>query len=179
MIKINTIVILGGGASGMIAAISAAYAAKGKINIIICERMARLGKKILATGNGRCNFTNVNASPQHFFGEDPIFTQPALSEFDIESTLGFFRSLGILPKEEAEGKIYPYSDQASAILDALRLEIERLGIDVRTGFDVKDVFVVKKGFRVVSYKNEAILADRLIVACGGCASPSCTCADKT
>lgn len=172
MIKISTIVVLGGGASGMIAAVAAAYASEGRINITICERMARLGRKILATGNGRCNFTNVNASPDHYFGADPYFIKAALGEFDVGSTLEFFRGLGVIPKEEGDGKVYPYSDQASAVLDALRFEIERLNINVRTGFDVKDIEVRKRGFRIVSYKNEAVCADRVVVACGGCASPN-------
>lgn len=107
------IIVIGGGASGLTAAIAAARTAeenKTDIKITICERMNRVGKKILATGNGRCNYTNRNVSVKHYFGEHPAFTKPALEFLDFDGTINFFLRLGVFPKEETEGRMYPYSE---------------------------------------------------------------------
>ncbi|MCD7854636.1 MAG: NAD(P)/FAD-dependent oxidoreductase [Clostridiales bacterium] len=165
------IIIIGGGASGLMAAISASFASKGRVEIVICERLARVGKKILATGNGRCNYTNRNVSEENYFGEKPAFVKPALELFDVDRTVDFFFSLGVFPKEEKDGKLYPYCEQASAVLDCLRLEAEKCGIIIKTGFDVKSLKPTDKGFKVLSYKGEELSGDRVILACGGCASP--------
>lgn len=111
--KDKKIIVVGGGASGLMAAIGAAQTArenKENIKVTICERMNRVGKKILATGNGRCNYTNRNVSPKHYFGEHPAFTKPALEFFDFDAAINFFLRLGVFPKEEAEGRMYPYSE---------------------------------------------------------------------
>ncbi|MCD8215366.1 MAG: NAD(P)/FAD-dependent oxidoreductase [Clostridiales bacterium] len=168
------IIVIGGGASGLTATIAAARTAeenKTDIKITICERMNRVGKKILATGNGRCNYTNRNVSVKHYFGEHPAFTKPALEFLDFDGTINFFLRLGVFPKEETEGRMYPYSEQASSVLDCLRLEAERLKIEFKTDFDVKEVKYKGGGFSVLSYKGESLSCDRVIMACGGCASP--------
>ncbi len=168
------IIVIGGGASGLTAAISAAQKAQEageKIEVIICERMNRVGKKILATGNGRCNYTNRNVSVKKYFGEHPAFTKHALEYFDFDAAINFFLRLGIFPKEEAEGRMYPYSEQASSVLDCLRFEIQRLCIEVKTEFDVKEVKETEGGFRVIPYKGEELFCDRVIIACGGKAAP--------
>ena len=116
------IAIAGGGASGIMAALSAAYTNKDA-KIVILERMDRIGKKILATGNGRCNFTNINTSVYNFYGKQPEFTKKALEEFTVGKTIDFFSKIGILAKEEKDGKMYPYSDQASSVVDTLRNEL--------------------------------------------------------
>lgn len=153
------------------AAIAAGRASEGKIRIIILERMNRVGRKILSTGNGRCNFSNRNAAAEHYFGREPQFVNAALSSFGVNDTLELFDSLGIFAKEEEEGKLYPYSDQASSVLDALRAECERLGTEVKTGFDVKEIKPLGNGFKITSYGGETLKTDKVIVACGGCASP--------
>ncbi|MCD8089495.1 MAG: NAD(P)/FAD-dependent oxidoreductase [Clostridiales bacterium] len=168
------LVVIGGGASGLISAISAAQKAnefREKIEIIICERMNRAGKKILATGNGRCNYTNRNVSVKNYFGERPAFTAHALEYFDFDATINFFLRLGVFPKEEEGGRMYPYSEQASAVLDCLRLEIQRLCIEIKTGFDVKEVKPDGEEFEITAYSGESLRADRVIIACGGCAAP--------
>lgn len=118
--------IIGGGASGMMAAITAARRGH-KVTII--EHNARVGKKILSTGNGRCNYTNVDMSLKHFHGGDKAFIDSVLRAFDQKKTVEFFNELGVFPKEK-NGCIYPYSEQASAVLDCLRNEIIKLEIDV-------------------------------------------------
>lgn len=168
----KTLAIIGGGASGMISAIEAARLSEDKLNIIILERMDRVGKKILATGNGRCNFTNINTTLANFYGKNPTFVDYALKEFTVDYTVNFFNQLGIFPKEEQKGKVFPYSDQASSILDCMRNELQRLNINIHTGFDVKTIVQKGSRFKLTSYNNENITCDYAIISTGGCASPS-------
>ncbi len=160
--------IIGGGASGMVAAITAARLGA---RVTVYERTDRVGKKILATGNGRCNMTNINADESHYFGKNKRFVRGALMRYDVDSTLDFFRELGIVTKTEDEGKVYPYSSQASSVLDVLRFEMERLGIEIVTGFEVSNILPSKNGFEIVSYNGERRRCDKVIVAAGGKASP--------
>ncbi len=164
--------IIGGGASGMTAAIFAARKSKGKIKIIILEKMDRVGKKILATGNGRCNFSNIFADCKNYHGKSPEFTSYALSKFNPLSTIDFFASIGVLSKQEQDGRIYPYCDRASSVLDALRFELDRLGVEIRTSFKINEIIADKSGFKLISKNNPSLSAQRIIIAAGGCASPN-------
>jgi hypothetical protein len=119
------VIVVGGGAAGMVAAIAAA---RRGTPVEILERMPRVGKKLLATGNGRCNLANARPDPSRFHGEDPSFPRAALAAFDLEATLRFFAGLGIEAREEEAGKIFPRSGQAAAVLDVLRHELARLGV---------------------------------------------------
>lgn len=165
------IIIIGGGAAGMAAAIEAAHTDE-KVEILILERLDRVGKKILATGNGRCNYSNLNASVKNYYGKDSSFTAYSLKEFTVNDTVNFFNQMGVFPKEENEGKLYPFSEQASAVSDALRNEIARLGIEIKTGFHVADISRNKKSFKITSKDGEVVRGDRVIVAGGGCAQPA-------
>ncbi len=161
--------IIGGGASGLMAAIAAAE--KGA-EVIIFEANDRVGKKILSTGNGRCNMTNIHAGVNHYHGEDPSFIHGAASVIWVDETIKLFRRIGILAREEENGKVYPYCGTASSVLDALRERVKALGIAVRTGFEVKDIIKKKDGFMIVSYKNEREKAAAVIISTGGKAAPS-------
>lgn len=165
------LVILGGGASGMAAAIEAART-NAHIDITITERLDRLGKKILATGNGRCNFSNTNVSVDNYYGNDSNFTAWCLKRFTVNDTVNFFNQLGVFPKEEEKGRLYPFSGQASAVLDCLRNEVSRLGIEVITGFHAETVSKGKKSFKIQASDRRVLYADKLIIAGGGCASPA-------
>ena len=104
------IAIVGGGASGLAAAITAANAlqkAGSTAKAVIFERGQRVGRKLLATGNGRCNLSNRNASPEHYHGVDPDFVRTAFKRFSVKSNLDFFYKMGLLTVEEEEGKLYP------------------------------------------------------------------------
>ncbi|WP_250277962.1 BaiN/RdsA family NAD(P)/FAD-dependent oxidoreductase [[Clostridium] colinum] len=168
----KTLAIIGGGAVGLSSAIHAHNLSKDNINIIILEKMDRVGKKILATGNGRCNFTNINTTYKNFYGKDKLFTKYFLEQFSPQDTIEFFYSLGVLHTVLENGKVYPYSEQASSILDALRNKIDSLNIPIKTEFDVKAINKKKSQFKIVSTKNETILADKIILATGGVASPN-------
>lgn len=163
------IIVVGGGAAGMVAAISAN---RTGADVTILEKNPRVGKKILATGNGRCNFTNTNADIPYYHGNNPQFVHSALSEFTVADTIGFFEELGIEHKVEEMGKVYPMSDQASSILDVLLYELNESGIDVITGSCVKSIHPKKKGFTVETEAGGVYHSDCVILAVGGKAMPS-------
>ena len=158
--------IIGGGASGMAAALAAAE--KEENQIILMERQARVGRKLQATGNGRCNLTNLHAASGGYHGDDPDFIRYAMERFDPEKTLDWFRGMGLFTVAEDSGRVYPYSDQANSVVDVLRFALEKPNITVKLGFEVEKVKKTSDGFRVES-KEETLLCDKLIVACGGLA----------
>lgn len=158
--------IIGGGASGMAAALAAAE--NEKAQVVLLERQARVGRKLLATGNGRCNLTNRKANGESYHGNAPSFAQPALEAFPVEATLNWFRSLGLYTVTEESGRVYPYSDQANSVVDVLRLALMKPNIRLITGFDVKKA-AYKDGEFHLTDGTETVVCDKLIVACGGLA----------
>ena len=122
-------VIIGGGASGLACAIRAKLNDKS-LKIAIIEKNDRVGKKLLATGNGRCNLTNKAVSPEKYIGSFKPKCDALLKKYDVEAVLGFFRSLGLLTRFDSEGRCYPRSNQASSVLDVLRFACERLGVEI-------------------------------------------------
>lgn len=157
--------IIGGGASGMAAALAAAE--NENAQIILMERQARLGRKLQATGNGRCNLTNLHAAKQGYHGDDLAFSEYAISQFPPEAALRWFRSMGLFTVAEESGRVYPYSDQANSVVDVLRFALEKSNIQVLTGFEVEKVKRTPSGFRIDG--PETVECDRLIIACGGLA----------
>jgi len=160
----SDVAVIGGGASGIMAAI---FAARRGAKVTILEKNPRIGKKILSTGNGRCNFTNINAKAEDY---NSAFVQYALSKFSPKDTIDFFREIGLMSRIEAEGRVYPMSGQASAVLDVLRLELSRLNVSVLTDFDVKKLIKNHNGFELLS-KDQKISAKKVIVSTGGKAAP--------
>ena len=154
--------IIGGGASGMAAALAASE--QPNAQVLLFERQARLGRKLQATGNGRCNLTNLHAAHQGFHGEDPDFSRIALEQFGPEETLNWFRQLGLFTVAEPSGRVYPYSDQANSVVDVLRFALERPNIQVLTGTEVGRLRSCEGGFMV-----DGTFCHRVIVACGGLA----------
>ena len=139
--------IIGGGASGMAAALAAAE--HPNVQVLLFERQARLGRKLQATGNGRCNLTNIHANVAHYYGADQgKFASAALARYDVENTLAWFAKLGLYTVAEASGRVYPYSDQANSVVDVLRFALEKPNIQVLTGFEVTKVRKTNDGFSV-------------------------------
>ena len=159
------VIIIGGGASGMMAALTAAENGR---SVLLLERQSRVGRKLLATGNGRCNLTNYDTSPARYHGEDGGFCAYALRAFDVGSTLQYFASLGLLTVNEDSGRVYPMSNMAGSVLDVLRYGLEHPRIEVRTG---QVVTAVKPAAEVFTVRTEtdAFTAGKLILAAGGCA----------
>lgn len=160
------IAIIGGGASGMAAALAAAENENN--HVILLERQARVGRKLLATGNGRCNLTNIHAADGGYHGTNPAFVDPAISDFDPAATLRWFHSLGLFTVTEESGKVYPYSDQANSVVDVLRLSLVKDNITLKTGYEVTKIQKTEEGFQITN-GEEPVVCDKLIIACGGLA----------
>ena len=168
MEKKRQVIVVGGGAAGMIAAISARRLGA---DVTILEKNPRVGKKILATGNGRCNFTNINADVGYYHGNNPKFTYSALSNFTVDDTIRFFEKLGIAHKIEDFGKAFPMSDQASSVLDVLLYELNDLGVNIVCDANVKDIR--KNGKFLIELEDGKVYkGDRVIITTGGKAMPS-------
>ncbi len=158
--------IIGAGASGMMAAITAA--GNPDHEILLFERQARVGRKLLATGNGRCNLSHWNAGADHYHGGAASFVVPALEKLNVSETLSLFRGLGLYTVADQSGRIYPYSDQANSVVDVLRFGLDRPNVRVLLGSEILSVKRQKQGF-VLKTQTESFQVDRLIVACGGAA----------
>ena len=163
----RTVAVIGGGASGMMAAVTAA--SEGA-RVILLEHKDRIGKKILSTGNGRCNFTNIHQEPICYHSEDPMFPWEVVERFNAQAVISFFLQLGVYSKNR-NGYIYPNSDQASAVLDAFRMELDRLKVEIRTGVECREIRPGKKGFTVLT-DQEPVRADRVILCAGSKAAPT-------
>ena len=157
--------VIGGGAAGMMAAITAADCGH---RVTLLERQARVGRKLMATGNGRCNLTNRHAAPEHYHGEDRDFCAYALSAFDVDATLDWFAAHGLVTMAEESGRIYPYSNMAGSVLDVLRYALERPEIDLRAGCTVTRIRRRGDGFTVESDQG-SFSADKVILCAGGAA----------
>ncbi|MBO5859499.1 MAG: NAD(P)/FAD-dependent oxidoreductase [Clostridia bacterium] len=164
MRKYNAAVV-GGCAAGMTAAINAKRL-NPELNIVIIEKLPRIGKKILATGNGRCNMTNLSAVASDYKNAD--FVEKVFEKYPPEKVVDFFESTGLLTYADSESRVYPRSNMAASVLDSLRFEIEGLGIDVICDMPVSEITKKNGGFEI----NREILCEKLIIATGGKSSPS-------
>jgi len=159
------VAVIGGGASGMMSAIMAKRAG---CDVVIAEKNPRIGKKILVTGNGRCNFTNIGLSCKDYNSE---FVKQAIESFTPNDVIEFFKELGMLSVVEDKGRVYPFSLQASALLDVLLMEIERLGIEILTDFDVLSINNTDNHFEITAKNSRTVVANKVIISTGGMAAP--------
>ena len=160
------IAVIGAGASGLTAAISALRYTSCKVTLI--EKMPRVGKKILSTGNGRCNLSNADLNESNYNGDSELLSYTAK---EVSDTIQFFASLGLLCRKDDCGRIYPYSMTATSVLDALRFSAESGGADIICGTTVNNILKIKNGYKIVCNEYE-ICTKKLIMAAGGCATPS-------
>lgn len=168
MMNNKQVIIVGGGAAGMMAAITARRQGAA---VTILERNPRIGKKLLVTGNGRCNFTNIAADHNCYHGKSS-FTVSALSQWSVPATIAFFEELGIAHKVEDLGKVFPMSDQASSVLDVLMYELNQIGVTIVCDAYVKTITHKNNRFIVTSEDGTSYFADTVILAAGGKAMPS-------
>ncbi|EFR33371.1 flavoprotein family protein [Peptoniphilus harei ACS-146-V-Sch2b] len=159
------IIIIGAGASGIVTAINA----KNENNrVILLEKNDRIGKKLLATGNGRCNYTNMNLSEKNY--SSPDFVKRTLEDFSNEDLINYFRILGL--ESTLDGKrAYPISLKANSVLNILIYWLEKKGIEVKTKSQVKEIKKTKKGYEVIT-NEETLRADVVVAAFGGKAMPA-------
>lgn len=167
--SVVTVAVIGGGASGLAASVFAAREMKKhgiKARVAVFEANARIGKKLLVTGNGRCNFSNKNMDSSFYFGSTELVVN-ALRVFSVNDTVEFFKSGGVYPRADNAGRLYPMSNQASSVLDFFRTETERLSVEIHTDTKVTSLKKDSSGFLI----NNEHTADYVILACGGKAAP--------
>ena len=164
------ILIIGGGAAGLMAAICAKEE-NPSARVTIVEAGDRVGKKLLSTGNGRCNLTNAFAKAEDYA---PAKVAGVLSQLPPDKLMEKFSGMGLVCRQEGEGRVYPASDAASSVLDALRLTAAHLGAQEVTGFCVSDVQKVKGGFVVRSGDGRQLRGSRMILTVGGQAASKFT-----
>lgn len=162
------IAIIGGGASGLFAAVIAAEVPG--CTVTVYERQSRVGRKLSATGNGRCNLSNTNTSPSRYHGGGSGFVTPALTKLDVEHTVAMFKKFGLEVRTEPDGKIYPYSDSALSVVDVLRFAADHAGVSTVTDTEITSVKKNRDGTFTLAAANGTYTADRVITACGGSAS---------
>ncbi|MCL2569238.1 MAG: aminoacetone oxidase family FAD-binding enzyme [Oscillospiraceae bacterium] len=158
------IAIIGGGASGLVAALSAARLGAA---VAVLEKLPRVGKKLLATGNGRCNLGNLSADLGAYHGS--VDVSSVLARFPGEEA--FFAELGLVVRPDEAGRLYPASGQATSVLDALRLQCAALGVREVCDFAVREIRPEDGGFLIRSSSGDTVRARRVVLACGGMAGP--------
>lgn len=166
MDKSYDIAVIGGGAAGLAAAI-AAKRQRGDLSVAVIEREDRVGKKLLRTGNGRCNITNKYVCEDRYHGADPEFVEAAFDRFPVATTERFFASIGVMMEYVADGRAYPTSHQASSVVDALRFAANDLAVDTVCDFEVQSIRPKGEGFVIEG--KERLFAKRVIVAVGSSA----------
>ncbi len=164
--KATDVIVVGGGAAGMTAAIACARLHK---KVMILEHNDKLGRKLSATGNGKCNYTNKLQTMECYRGTKKAVMKEVLDQFGVEDTLSFFRGLGIYPKEK-NGYYYPFSEQAASIIEAMRLELEHLKVKIKCKEHIIEV-VKQNGEFLVSTETYTYKAQKVILATGGLAAP--------
>jgi hypothetical protein len=164
-----SIAVIGGGASGLMAAAAAAKEAKRAgipANVTVYEANGRVGKKILVTGNGRCNLTNETMGPEYYRGATELF-RTVYGQFDSAATLAFFEEAGLFTRSDFAGRVYPMSNQASSVLDTLRTVCAERGVKEAVSCKITSLRRQGEGFLL----NDSFFADRVILASGGKAAP--------
>lgn len=159
--------VIGGGASGMMAAI---IAARLGAEVTIIEHTARVGKKILSTGNGKCNFTNQKLSKDDYNCNHPSFAEHILAVFDQQATVRFFEECGMTVTSKRDGYFYPHSGQASTVLNTLRFQLDIHNIQIETDIQIYKIKKENDLFCVMT-EGKNFRFDKLILACGGKAAP--------
>jgi len=162
------IAVIGGGAAGIIAAISARRNGK---DVVICEKMLRLGKKILISGSGRCNISNLDLSEAHYNPQSRELVKSIFSRFGRKKIEDFFNELGLKLCSEGN-KVFPVTDQAASVLKVLEDELKNLKVAVELNFEVNGITGSAKGFTVKSKNGKSVSCDTIIITGGGKTYPS-------
>lgn len=177
------LVIIGGGPAGLMAAAAAGRLLPAGSRIQILEKEARIGRKLLATGNGRCNLTNIAADPDSYLGSEPRFARGPLHRFSVAAVMSFFAEIGLKTRTDSEGRVYPWCNQATAVLDVLRLELHRLNVEIAVDQQVRIIrrreplYIGAKplngapAYEIVTSSGKTYLSETLILATGGRAAP--------
>lgn len=161
------IVIIGGGASGIVCAIKAAEINKNK-RITILEKQPKIGRKLLSTGNGRCNFTNISSDVGNYHGSFAKYVDKVFENYSPERIINIFKGYGLVSKVEAEGRVYPYSNHASSVVDVLRYKLESLNVEIICDCEVENVIKNKADF-LIKTKDATYSAEKVVFTTGSMA----------
>lgn len=164
------VAIIGGGAAGLSAAVFLKRESPA-LSVTVLEKAPRVGKKLLATGNGTCNISNMLAAPAFYHGSDVSFVKPALEAFPPTAAMAFFAEIGVVCRPREDGRVYPLCEQAAAVLSQLRAECAARGVEEVTDAAVAAIRPQKHGF-VLETAQGVLRAEQVLVAAGGAASPS-------
>ena len=167
--KTYACIIIGGGAAGLTAAVTLGHALP-QGDVLLLEKLPRVGKKLLSTGNGTCNLTNMHADATHYHG-DTALAKTVLARFTPTDTMAFFDSLGVTATVREDGKVYPRAEQAAAVLDCLRLEIAARGVEIRTDCAVTKIEKQHNIFTLQT-DNQTVYAKTVLCCTGGAAAPA-------
>lgn len=162
----KTITVIGGGASGLIASI---YAKASNTQVILLERNSECGKKILATGNGRCNYWNEDQDLKHYNSNTTNLLEEIITTENKNEIMDFFNRIGIIPKIK-NGYYYPYSNQAISIKNALITEAKRVGVKIYNDTYIEDIKKENNKY-IITYNKKTIISDSVIIATGSKAAP--------
>ncbi|MBY0540846.1 MAG: NAD(P)/FAD-dependent oxidoreductase [Campylobacterales bacterium] len=164
------IAIIGAGAAGIIAAITAKRLNKN-LQMDLFDANKGIGKKILASGNGRCNISNNQITSKNYLGENPDFTSFALKEFDFKAFEKFCKSIGLLLDIKPSGKVYPLSNEAKSVTNLLELALKELGVNIYLESMITDIEKVEDKFNIKTQENEYKSYDKVVVSNGLGAAP--------
>jgi predicted Rossmann fold flavoprotein len=159
--------IIGAGASGIMAAL---FAAKNGSKVSLFETQSRIGRKLLSTGNGRCNISNMHIDVFNYHGHNPEFIRNVFAKFGLQEAIAFFESIGLPLIEESEGRLFPASSQASSVVDILNYELVKNKIDIRLNRKVASITKNKNKFIVITAGKEEYTFDSVILSAGSCAN---------
>ncbi len=165
------VVIIGGGACGLMCAVQAGYVGK---SALVIEHIDKVGAKILISGGGRCNYTNLHTTAANFISQNEHFSKSALSQWTVDDTVQFFEMFGIEGQEKTLGQLFPTSNKASDIVRAFENLIEELGQQIYTNTSVQNIEKKEEGFELKISKNgksQEILCTNLVIATGGLPIP--------
>ncbi|MFH0986061.1 MAG: NAD(P)/FAD-dependent oxidoreductase [Candidatus Omnitrophota bacterium] len=163
------VIVVGGGASGIVAAI---VAKRQGASVLLCEKMPKLGKKLLITGAGRCNLLNEILDDSFYNSESRALVRSVLGQFGKEAALGFFKELGLVTAEDEAGRIFPVTNQAASVLKVLEMELERLKVTVDLGCEIKSIRAAKNGFEISARSGERETGRKVILCAGGMSYPA-------
>ncbi len=159
--------IIGAGASGLITAYFASQNPHNEVHIF--EKQNKIGRKVSATGNGRCNLTNMNMGSEHYHCSDIQFVTKVLQSFSLQDTLDFFHSIGIITTTLENGKVYPASLQASTVVKVFEHELLHNNVQIHTSRKIESLQPVHNGFTITTAGKEEHFFHKVILACGSCA----------
>ena len=162
------VAVIGGGASGLMAA---CFAAGEGNSVAVFEKQKKIGRKILVSGNGRCNITNRYIAVDNYHGRNPHFVNNVFARFGMEDTIDFFRSIGLPLVEESNGKLFPASLQSSTVVRVIEYELKRRGVDVLTHRKIDGITKIGEAFKLVTAGREDHMFDSVILSAGSCAFP--------